>query len=215
MQQPSSAARLINKRMHEKLMELALLSFPLILQLFALINPLSSFPILMQANAKKMNVQKIALAAVLTAYIVALVVVLLGPVLFDVFSITVDSFRLAGGIVLLLLGLETVRPPRNEINNIGHVDSLTSIIATPLLTGPATISFITIKIFEMNRIPLLLNITIAFLIVGIVFYLFSTSIKKVNVKLIDITSRVLGLFIIAVGMQLIIKGFQGVMAGIA
>ena len=85
------------------------LDFALIAQIFALVNPLSSFPILMSAYENKMNVKKIAISAVLVALIIAVVIVFIGPALFKFFGITVDSFRIAGGLILLLLGIETVR----------------------------------------------------------------------------------------------------------
>ena len=198
--------------------ETAMISLGLIIQLFVLINPLSSVPFLLhvyekkQPKRKKRDIRLIAISAVATAFAIAIVIIFTGPTLFDIFGITIDSFRIAGGIVLLLLGLDTIRAKHNheEMKTEG-VDSLISIIATPLLTGPATISFITIKTYELGQIPILLNVTLAFLLVGIVFFLCSLMIERINHNLINIISRVLGLFLTAVGIEMISKGLLGVL----
>ena len=118
-------------------MEWAIINYVLIVQLFVLLNPLSSFPFLMAAYRKKLDVKSIAVFSVLTAFVIALLITFIGPYLFEFFGITLNSFRVAGGIVLLLLGLGTIRPKEKEIVNVEGVHSLISIIATPMLTGAA------------------------------------------------------------------------------
>ena len=181
----------------------------LIVQIFILVNPLSSFPVLMSAYKSRMNVKKIAVNAVMIAFVIALIIALVGPLLFDFFGITVNSFRIAGGIVLLLLGLETIRAG-DEKEKVTHMDSLISILATPLLTGPATISFITIKAYELGQVPMISNLIWAFILIGIVFVLFSFMIPRINEKLINISAKVLGLFLTAMAIEMIAKGIYGI-----
>ena len=190
-------------------MELSALNFALIIQIFVLLNPLSSFPFLMAAYRKKMDVKRIAAFSVLTAFVIALVITFIGPYLFQFFGITLNSFRVAGGIVLLLLGLDTIRPKEKEIANVGGVHSLISIIATPMLTGPATISFITIKAYELGQFTVVSNLVPAFILVGIVFIGFAHLISKINANLINISSRILGLFLTAVSIEMIFTGVRG------
>ncbi len=180
----------------------------IILQLFALLNPLSSFPVLMAAYKKKMDVQKIAISASVTAYLVALVVIFIGPQLFGFYGIGINSFRVAGGIMLLLLGIETVRPKpaREEVN---ETDSFVAIIATPLLTGPSVISFMMIQALETGTVPLLIDSTVAFVVVGVTFFLFALAIPWANAKVIEITSKVLGLFTTAIAIEMLAKGAAG------
>ncbi|PIN68899.1 hypothetical protein COV94_03625, partial [Candidatus Woesearchaeota archaeon CG11_big_fil_rev_8_21_14_0_20_57_5] len=146
------------------------ISFPIIFQMFVLLNPMSSVPILLAAHRNKLDVRRISMQAVLVAFAVAATVAVLGPVLFTAFSISVDSFRIAGGIVLLLLGIQTVRPVPRDISNVTEADSISSLIATPMLTGPATISYITVKTIDFGRVAVVVNLTGAFVLVGIAFY---------------------------------------------
>jgi multiple antibiotic resistance protein len=184
-----------------------ILDYALILQIFILINPLSSFPVLISAYKNKMNVKKIAISAVLIAFIIAILIAVIGPYLFSLFNVSLDSFRIAGGIVLLLLGLDTIRSQK-EKNTAGKFDSVVSIIATPLLTGPATISYLIIKTYEIGRLAIITDIIGAFVLVGIAFLIFSFTIKKINEKVINISSRVLGLFLTAIAIEMIAKGIQ-------
>lgn len=188
---------------------MAAIDIILILQIFALLNPLSSFPFLMAAYKKRMNVKKIAVRSVLVAFAVALVIAFAGPYLFKIFGITLDSFRIAGGAVLLLLGINMVKPKEEE-EKVGKTNSLVTLIATPMLTGPATISFITIKVYEIGMVSLLTNLFISFLFVGVVFVLFSVMIKRINPTVVDIMARILGLFITAVAIEMIASGIMGI-----
>jgi len=187
------------------------IDFALIAQIFALVNPLSSFPILMSAYENKMNVKKIAISAVLVALIIAVIIVFIGPALFKFFGITVDSFRIAGGLILLLLGIETVRSKeKHEEGKVTKTDSIISIMATPLLTGPAVISFITIKAYEIGKIPTLFNVLITFGIVALIFVIFAFFVPKINAKAVNLTSKVLGLFLTAVAIEMIASGIAGI-----
>jgi multiple antibiotic resistance protein len=187
-----------------------LLDLSLIIQIFVLINPLSSLPVLIGAYKSKLNVKKIAILSVLVAFILAIVIILFGPYLFGIFKISIDSFRIAGGVVLMLLGLETIRSKR-DVKPVKKIDSIISIIATPLLTGPATISYLIIQTYELGIITLLLNIIGAFILVAIVFGIFSIMIPRINMKVVEISSKILGLFLTAIAIQMIATGIHNLL----
>jgi len=84
-----------------------------------------------------------------------------------------------------------------------------------MLTGPATISFIAIKTAEVGLTHLLLNIITAFILVGILFIAFAYMVDKINPNLIDITSRVLGLFLTAVAIEMMANGIGGLIKSMA
>jgi len=189
----------------------ALIDFALILQMFALLNPLSSFPFLIAAYRQKMNVRKIAVYSVITASVIAFSITFVGPVLFRLFGITLDSFRIAGGVVLLLLGLSMIHPKEEDPKKLENVDSLTTIIAIPMLTGPAIMSFITIKAYELGKAQVLFNLIYAFALVALVFLAFAALVSRINPKIVSITSRVIGLFLTAVGIEMISRGFANIL----
>ncbi|MCM2325047.1 MAG: hypothetical protein NDI94_01170 [Candidatus Woesearchaeota archaeon] len=188
-----------------------MMDLSLMIQIFVLLNPLSSFPFLIQAFEKKMDVRLIAIKSTLTAFVLAIIMALVGPSLFSIFGITLNSFRVAGGIILIVLAYNMVKPkPPEEKKKIETIDSLTTIIATPMLTGPGTISFITVKTLELGRTAVLSGILGSFILVGIVFFIFSLMVSKVSPKLVNIMSRILGLFLMAVAVEMMAKGIQGI-----
>ena len=83
-------------------------------------------------------------------------------------------------------------------------------MATPLLTGPATISFITIKAYEVGKITTLINLLITFGVIAIIFIIFAFFIPKINAKAVNLTSKVLGLFLTAVAIEMIATGIYGI-----
>jgi multiple antibiotic resistance protein len=183
----------------------------LIVQLFILINPLSSFPMLMGAYRKKMDVKKIALYSVIIAFAIAILFVFIGPLLFTAFGISLNSLMMAGGIILVLLGIDTVRLNEEHGKNANEIDGYISLIASPMLTGPATISFIILKSYEMGTFDLVANITATFMIIGIVFLCSAMMIKKVNVRIMSIVSKIFGLFLTAIGIEMVAKGIQALL----
>lgn len=185
-----------------------MLDFVLILQILILVNPVSSFSVLMAAYKKKMDTRKIAIDSVIVAFIIAVVMIFTGPLIFRAFGITLDSFKVAGGIVLFLLGIETIRPKEVKGNGISEVDGIISLLATPVLTGPATISFLTIKSYEIGQMELLLNVSGAFVIILAICVVFSMVINRINRTVVDIGSRIMGLFLTAVAIEMIAKGIS-------
>lgn len=189
-----------------------MLNIALVLQLFALINPFSSIPVLVGAYTKKMNVRNIAIQSTFIALATAIAMIFIGPFLFNIFNISIDGFRIAGGIILLLLGISTARNSGREHVRADTAEALTSLIATPLLTGPAVISFITIKTYELGSLVVASNTLVAFALVGITFYFLSSLIPKIKIRIIGIISRILGLFLLAVAVEMLAAGIKGIFA---
>jgi len=191
--------------------EAAMPDWALITQLVVLLNPLSSFPFLLSAHRRGINVRRLAVSAVLTAYAIAAVVALIGPYLFNVFGVTADSFRIAGGIVLLLLGIEMIRSQDENVDEKSSVDGMIAIIASPLLTGPATISFVTIKTQDIGLRSMLVNLSLAFVAVAGLLLTFAYSVDRINERLVSIASRVFGLFLTAVAIEMIAAGLTNIL----
>jgi multiple antibiotic resistance protein len=184
----------------------------LVAQLFVLINPFSSLTVLLAAHGQGLPVRRLAAGAVMTAFLVAVSLALVGPFLLRVFGISLDSFRIAGGIVLLLLGVETVRRREDRQVPVSNIDGLMSILATPTMTGPATITYVTLKTHEIGLGPLLVNLTVAFSAVALVVGVFVLLIPRIHTRVVNIISRVLGLFLTAVAIEMMAKGLTGILA---
>jgi multiple antibiotic resistance protein len=188
----------------------SMINLPLVLQIFALINPLSSLPVLVVAYKRGLNVKEIALQATFIAFAIAVAIIALGQYIFILFNVGIDEFRVAGGVVLFLLGLSTARNSVATYTKADSAEAITSLIATPLLTGPAVISFITIKTYELGTFVVSINTFLSFVLVGVVFYSLSSLIPRINLRVVGILSRILGLFLLAVSIGMISTGIKGI-----
>ncbi|MCX8167049.1 MAG: hypothetical protein N3E37_04310 [Candidatus Micrarchaeota archaeon] len=182
-----------------------MIDLSLSLTLLFLLNPLASVPLLIQAYQNKYNVKIIAMQAVALAFVVALCFLFLGPILFQIYNVDINSFRAGGGILVILLGISMARQTQRELEK-GGSDTLISIIATPLLTGPATLSYLIVTTAEKGIVVGLINLIIAFILVALIFFSFALLIPKINMRYVSFISRLLGLFVLALGVQMTVKG---------
>ncbi len=187
-----------------------MLEIATVIKIFMLLNPLASIPVLAVAYTKKMDVKSIAVRAVILGYIVALAFVVSGALLFEIYGISVDSFRMGGGIIIFLLGLSMVKEKKTE-EDVEQPDALISLIATPLLTGPATLSFLILNANEVGIVYVITNLSAAYLLVALVFLVLAFMIPNINIKIVRFVSRLLGLFLVALGIEMVTKGIRTIL----
>ncbi|MGE5152931.1 MAG: MarC family protein, partial [Bdellovibrio bacteriovorus] len=124
--------------------------------LFALLNPLGMLPVFMgyTAHLSKGVQGWLALLVALTVVGLMLLFLLTGNAIIDFFGITLDSFRVAGGILLLLIGINIVTGDpgkaakdlvvQSQESELGEAKSVYRQIvvpfAMPLLVGPGVIA---------------------------------------------------------------------------
>ena len=114
--------------------------------LFAIMNPLVAVPFFAaitegQSQGQRNRLALSATIAVATALVLA---ALLGDQILDFFAISIGSFRIAGGIIVLLMGLSLIRASAGGGDESGAAPSPRSQaicpIAIPLLAGPGAIA---------------------------------------------------------------------------
>src|ERR1700747_1954419 len=89
--------------------------------LFALLNPLGMLPVFIGYTAdRSIGVQRwLALFVSLTVLGLMLLFLFAGTALLNFFGITLDAFRIAGGILLLLIGIKTIaRDPADKAKDL-------------------------------------------------------------------------------------------------
>ncbi len=187
-----------------------MIELALIIKIFFLLNPFASFSVLSAAHRKGMDVKSISIQAVLFAFAVAVIFVFAGPFILKGFGIGMDAFRAGGGIVVILLGINMTKERASR--DVTKEDSIVSLIATPLLTGPATLSFLMLNVAGIGIVPLLLNMVLAFMLTGSLFIFFAVSIKRIKPRYMTFIGRLLGLFIIGLGVEMLAMGVKGILA---
>jgi len=179
------------------------------LMLFIIMDPFSSFTVYVSLTKRFSKKERIISAnkAVLVAGILAFIFVSFGQLILDIFSISLRSFTVVGGITLFLLGLEMILNFKISKEKAKDYNVAAVIIATPIITGPGVIT--TVIIFTntlgiaLTSIALLLSLILIWL-----FLRYSNYVKRVMGKeTLDIISKIVGIFIASRGIEFILSSF--------
>lgn len=145
--------------------------------------------------------------SLLTATIVAVVFIFIGKLIFSIIGITVADFKIAGGLILLVLAIMELLKETTEWrvgkDMIGIVP-----IGVPLIAGPAvlttSIMFVDIHGYLTTLVSLLLNLAI----IGIVFYKADRIIAILGKKGAQAVSKVVSLLLAAIAVMMIRQGIE-------
>jgi multiple antibiotic resistance protein len=112
--------------------------------LFSILDPIGTVPIFMAVTERFPKERKrIVKEAVLVATVILYVFAYVGWLIFDIFRITLNDFRIAGGIVLFTVALDHLSG-REKPESVEAADVAVFPLATPLLAGPGAISTVVI-----------------------------------------------------------------------
>ena len=183
----------------------------LVILFLVIFDPLASAIVFLAAtkNIKDAEKGKIATLAILVACVVSFTVLIFGQQILILFNTDINDFRIAGGIILVILGVKMGLGQSitdTEKFNNGSARAIASIIATPLLTGPAAITAIIINSFDYGLIETGLAVAIVLALTGIIFYTAAKIAKRIGMTTIQVTSTILGLITLAWGVTFIRAG---------
>jgi multiple antibiotic resistance protein len=163
----------------------------------------------MTKNLKDAERNIVVIKAVLVAAIPLFLSILFGNLLLEIMRVNMSTFKAAGGLILVLLGIQlslgvSFRKKEEEIHDIG---AIAAVIGTPLITGPATISAAILLTNEIgSMITAMAGIT-ALIIVFIALRLCSTLHTFLGSTGIRVLSTMMGLITVAWGISFIKEGF--------
>ncbi len=174
--------------------------------LFFVYDPFASLPIFIALTKgyKDEDIVPCANRAVLTAGVLFVIFVAIGQQLLNLFGISTEGFRIAGGLVLLLMSLEIIfglNLIRSSDQNVAWV-----IIATPVLTGPGVITTAIILVTRYDPLTVLIAGAFSLVITWLLLRNAVWVIRKTGTNVIDIFSKVVGLLIAAMAIESIMNG---------
>jgi multiple antibiotic resistance protein len=169
--------------------------------LFIIMDPLASIPVFLSLtkNNEQNEMKKIATNAVIIAGIIAFAFLLIGSTLLDLTRVTLTDLKIVGGIILVLLGLESVLG--FDFSTKDRTEAAAILIATPLLTGPGLLTAITLSAQEYGFSIVALALGLVLLVSWVILYN-AVLLKRIcGMTVINITSKVFGILIMAVGVS--------------
>ncbi len=190
--------------------------------IFFLVDPFAAIPsfLAITAGADSRRRKRMARKGALTCFIVLTSFAVCGQLIFRLFGITLPAFEIAGGMILLLIGLDMLqakRSPTQEAHGDTEEASLKEDagivpLGIPMLAGPGAISSVMVLVgqapgpwhWEMGAILGSIGLT------SLVSYWVLSGAERVRRVMgetgIRVLVRVMGLLLVALAMQYFVNG---------
>jgi len=203
--------------------------FKVMIALFAIVNPIGSVPIFISATNgwSKQDRAQTAKTVALTVGIVLTVATFLGDRILDFFGISIPSFQVGGGILLMLIANSMMhgkqsgtRQTPEEAQTLAEREAIAIVpLSIPLLAGPGAISSMIIAAQQNSsiagHISLVAPISIIAIIIWLVLRLSAGISNKLGSIGINIVTRLMGLILAAMAVEFIAHGLIGLFPKLA
>jgi len=197
--------------------------FTTFVTLFVVVNPLGAIPVFfsLTQNLPQEERRKIAAMSALTAFLTLLFFALLGQHFLSSMGITLNAFRIAGGIMLFIIALNMLfrAPQKPQEDTPVKKEDIEAIsifpLGIPLLAGPGAIATIILLDNEQhgnldNTIWLVVTAFIVCLVSGILFWLAARLSRYITPLISQVITRLFGIILGALATQFVIDGILGV-----
>jgi multiple antibiotic resistance protein len=175
--------------------------------IFGVMDPVGNVPMFLTLTGKmdEKTRRMLALKAVLLAGGILAVFVFFGNFLLNAFHISIESFRIAGGLILAILGLQITFGISLERHGGDSADDDLSVmpLATPLIAGPGMITSAVILAKEYGYALTLAGIILNLILSLILFRYASLVLRLLGKKGTLVFAKVMGLILMAIGIELI------------
>ncbi len=193
------------------------------ISLFAILDPIGMIPVIILFTASLSAQKRIQLGRMtsLTVGGILLIALLLGEPLLAFFGISINSFRVAGGILLMLMAISMLHGNlftptlTTDVNADPEISATQAIVplSTPLLAGPGSISAVILEAhkthgFEHYLIMCLIILLLSFT-VWLTFLVAPWVAQRLGKVGIDIFTRLMGLILAAIAVEFIAAGARG------
>jgi len=193
---------------------------------FTLINPFGTMPIFMTMTAEldSDDRTKTAKKASIVAFITIVVFAYSGQVLFNFFGISVHSFRIVGGVIFFLMGMDMLqaRLGKVKVNSAevkSYIDDISiTPLAIPMICGPGALTNAIVMMEDADSIEKKMTLIIAVFLVMLLTYfiLYSSSkiIKVLGQTGINVMMRLMGLIVMVIAVEFFFAGLKPILLDI-
>lgn len=192
---------------------------------FAIANPISSTPIFIALTARdnKQVKRMIARNAVFTALAVVVLFSVTGKIIFEMFGITMASLRIAGGMLVCLVGFEmlqgrssSVQVPHDKEGEVPTADVLraqlsiaVSPLGMPMIAGPGTIATAVGFAANPGFLYTLISVAAFAVIAGVTYVSYMQAdriVRFLGETNLTVVTRLMGIIVAALGVQMVLTG---------
>ncbi len=189
----------------------------------SVLNPLGAIPIFLSLTSARSNRERasIAVVAAVSATAILMIAAVSGEAILDFFGICIASFRVGGGILILLMAISMLHAKTShakhspdEAREAEDMESIAVVpLAVPLLAGPGSISTVIVYSHEAKDLVELGALGLVILLTGILVWLVLRLAVPIGTRLgttgINIVVRLLGLILAAIAVEFMAAGLRG------
>ncbi len=188
------------------------------LTLFVIMDPPGIIPIFLALTARrgKAAMAKLAAQAALTAFGVITLFALFGERILAFLGISLPALQASGGLLLLIIALELLTGKTDEPTEVDDVNVAMVPLGTPLLAGPGAIVATILFVRQSDTTPEVIALILGIVGIHVTIYLFmrySVVLARILKPTgILVLTRIAGLLVAAIAVQLIADGIFGFVA---
>lgn len=190
--------------------------------LFAIVDAIGNTPMFLSITPRNTHAERMAMAkkAAVAVFIILTLFALLGNHLFQFFGITLDAFRIAGGLILLKIAMDmleakslrTRHTPEEDQEGMAKEDVAIIPLAMPMLSGPGAISTVIVLTTQATSAGMMGALTAAIGANAVLVYLILRSSARIVAVFKEIGMRILtrtlGIILASIATQFILTGIQ-------
>jgi multiple antibiotic resistance protein len=182
---------------------------------FVIVNPFGNVPLFISLTQKFTSVERknAIIKSIVIATAILLVFALVGKFLFDLLNVTLDSLRIAGGLLLLAIAFDMLmgRSPASKIDPDEERESVAvTPMATPLLAGPGAMTTVMILMNDAGTPLLKGSIVIAILIAMAAAFVILINCDRVyNIIRKDgarVLTKIMGIVLATIAIEMVVNG---------
>ncbi|HEY1428477.1 MAG TPA: MarC family protein [Candidatus Tumulicola sp.] len=189
--------------------------------LFPIVNPIGGVALFFALTSDDTVAQRNAIAARIALYVVLILLAFEfgGSYVLEFFGISLSALRIAGGLIVAhtawtMVTASSKMTPTESAEAVSKDDIAFSPMAMPMLAGPGAIGVVLALAARPDPHLWLTGIAIAVIAMGLFIYallrLGGPVVKRLSAGTLSAFDRILGFLILAIAIELIITGFQGV-----
>ena len=196
--------------------------------LFALVNPVGILPVFMSmTNYQTAAVRnKTNMIANFSVAVILCTSLLVGDKILIMFGISIESFRIAGGTLIVLIAMSMISGKLGEDKQNKQEKSETAIresigvvpLALPLMAGPGAISSTIVWGTRYHSLMHLIGFSVAIALFALccwgVFRMAPWLVRLLGQTGINVITRIMGLLLMALGIEFIVTGIKSIFPGL-
>jgi len=206
--------------------EAALTSF--IATLFSMMNPIGNLGVFVSLTSDRSEAEARGIAWTCAGAVIVtlLIVVWTGSLLLEFFGISLDSLRAAGGVIVLMIGLQMLWNKSGHSQSQGELDDgkpRASVgvvpLAIPVVAGPGTMAAVLVGAEQhsslLSKVEVSVVVVVLSALVGLLFSFAEPIAKRLGESGMGVVTRVMGMVLAAIAMGMLADGLKGMMPGLA